>query len=94
MANVDLTFINAGDDAELDVEIEDNQRAEQVIQNLINAKFIPPLTDNTRSYMLTIKGRNTIAEGQTLAAAGVRPNDRIRVSVTQRGGNKESMTDE
>ena len=89
MATLDLTFINAGDNAELDAELEDNLRAEQIIQSLVNEKFIPALNDQTRSYMLTIKGRNTIAEGQTLAAAGVQTNDRIRVSVTQRGGNKE-----
>lgn len=91
MASIDLTFINAGDDAEMDVAIDDGMRAEHVIQELIKAKFIPALNDNTRSYMLAIKGRDTIAEGQTLAAAGVRSNDRIRVSVTQRGGAKECI---
>ena len=88
MATLDLTFINAGDNAELDAELEDTLRSEQVIQALINEQFIPALTDQTRSYMLTIKGRNTIAEGQSLADAGVQQKDRIRVSVTQRGGTQ------
>jgi hypothetical protein len=89
MATLDLTFINAGDNAELDAELEDTLKSEQVIQALINENFIPAVNDQTRSYMLTIKGRNTIAEGQTLADAGVEQKDRIRVSVTQRGGAKE-----
>jgi len=88
MASLDLTFINAGDNAELDAELEDTLMSEQVIQALVNEQFIPVLTDPTRSYMLTIKGRNTIAEGQTLADAGVQQKDRIRVSVTQRGGTQ------
>src|SRR5260370_10554647 len=94
MAVIDVTFINAGDGAELDVELPDSMRAEQVIQNLINEGFIPPLNDNTRSYLLTIKGRNTIVEGQTLAEAGVISNDRIRVSVTPQraGGWPELLT--
>jgi hypothetical protein len=88
MASLDLTFINAGDNAELDAELEDTLKSEQVIQALVNEQFISALTDPTRSYMLTIKGRNTIAEGQTLVDAGVQQKDRIRVSVTQRGGTQ------
>lgn len=85
MANVDVTFINAADNAEMDVEMDDGMTVEQVIQALIDNQFIPP-PQATQYYMLTIKGKNTIAEGQTLAAAGVRANDRIAVNVTQRGG--------
>ncbi|GHO93831.1 hypothetical protein KSF_038790 [Reticulibacter mediterranei] len=88
MASLDLTFINAGDNAELDAELEDTLTSDQVIQALINEQFLTPLTDPTRSYMLTIKGRNTIAEGQTLGDARVQQKDRIRVSITQRGGTQ------
>ncbi len=88
MASLDLTFINAGDNAEMDAELQDSLTGSQVIQALIKENFIPPLNDPTRSYMLTIKGRNTIAESQTLAAAGAQSNDQIRVSVTQRGGSE------
>jgi len=83
---LDLTFINAGDNAEMDAELPDNLTGTQVVQALIKENFIPRLVDPTRSYMLTIKGRNTIAESQTLATAGVISHDQIRVSVTQRGG--------
>lgn len=89
MATLDVTFINTADSAELDVELNDNMRSEEVIRSLIDAGFIPPLNDPTRSYMLAVKGRNNIAEGQTLANAGVRSQDKIRVSVTQRGGSLE-----
>jgi hypothetical protein len=94
MATLDLTFVNAGDNAEMDAELEDNMRAEDVIRALISERFIPQLNDPTRSYMLTIKGRSTIAEGQTLAAAGVQSKDKIRVSVTQRGGSIGKQNDE
>jgi hypothetical protein len=86
MSNVEVTFINAGDNAELDAELDENQTADQVIQALITERFIPPLRDASRYYMLTIKGRSTIAEGQSLADAGVRSGDQIRVNVAQRGG--------
>ena len=86
MANVEVTFINAGDSAELDAELDDSQSANDVIQSLISERFVPPLTDPTRYYMLTIKGRSTISEGQTLRDAGVRTGDQIRVNVAQRGG--------
>jgi hypothetical protein len=89
MATLDVTFINTADSAELDVEVNDSMRAEEVIYNLINAGFIPPLNDPTRSYMLSVKGSNAILEGQTLADAGVRSQAKIRVSVTQRGGSME-----
>lgn len=88
MATVDLTFINASDNAELDAELDLNLRTDDVIRALVGEKFIPQLTDPTRSYQLEIKGRNTIAEGQTLAAAGVQAHDRIRVSLAQRGGQR------
>jgi len=86
MANLELTFINAGDSAELDAELDDGQTAQQVLQSLVTERFVPPLTEPTRYYMLTIKGRSTIAEGQTLREAGVRAGDQIRVNVAQRGG--------
>ncbi len=86
MTQIDLTFINAGDNSELDAEVSDDLTSEQVIRALIDEKFISSIDDPTRSYMLSIKGRSTIAEGQTLASAGVVSGSVIRVSVTQRGG--------
>jgi hypothetical protein len=86
MANIDITFINAGDDAEMDVEMSDALTANEVIKLLIDAQFIPPLADLPGRYMLTIKGRNTIPEGSTFAEAAVRDGDHIRVSVAQHGG--------
>jgi hypothetical protein len=89
MASLDLTFINAGDNAELDVELDDSSRPEQIVRDLINEGFIPPVNESDRSYTLTIKGRGTIPEGETLAVAGVRSGDKIRVAVAQRGGHRE-----
>lgn len=86
---VDVTFINAADNAEMDVELDENMTGEQVVQGLIDNQFIPPLNDANQYYTLTIKGRNTITEEQTLGQAGIQPNDTIRVNVAQRGGNKE-----
>lgn len=86
MANVELTFISVGDDAELDAELDDQMTTEQVVQALIQENFLTPLADTNRYYMLMIKGRTTIPDGQTLAQAGVQSGDQIRVSPTQRGG--------
>jgi WXG100 protein secretion system (Wss), protein YukD len=86
MALIRVTFINAGDDAELTAELNDSQTSDQTIQALIGADFIPALTEPTRRYTLTIKGRATVAEGQSLAAAGVQDGDYLRVNVAQRGG--------
>ncbi|GHO92121.1 hypothetical protein KSF_021690 [Reticulibacter mediterranei] len=86
MTEIKVIFVNADDNSELDVEIDNTMTTEQVIKALIEENFISPSTDPTRSYMLTIYGRNTIAESQTFAQAGVVTGDRIRVSITQRGG--------
>jgi len=88
MAQVDVTFINPANNAELDVELDDGMNSAQVIQALIENQFITPLTDPTLYYRLAIKGKDTIAEGQTLANAGVHSTDRISVSVTNRGGSQ------
>jgi hypothetical protein len=94
MAEIDVTFINAGDDAQLDADLDDSLTNEQVIQALTNEGFLSPLTDSNQYYMLTIKGRSTIAEGQTLIAAGARSGDQIRVNVAQRGGYCEGIAHE
>ena len=86
MANVDVTFVSHIDYSEMDADLDDAQTAEQVIQALIAERFIQANTDPNRYYTLTIKGRSQVAEGQTLAAAGVQNGDRIIVSVAQRGG--------
>jgi hypothetical protein len=89
MANLELTFVNAGDNGEIDVELDENRRPEQIIPELINAGFIHPIPANeqgNREYTLTVKGRGTIPEGQTLTAAGVHSGDKIRVAIAQRGG--------
>jgi len=83
---IDLTFISVGDSSELDAEVSNSLTSEQVIKALISENFISPLNDPARSYVLSIKGRNIIAEGQTLYEAGVRSNDRILVNILQRGG--------
>jgi hypothetical protein len=90
MARVDVTFINAGDNAELDAELDDGLKVEQVIRALIAEGFIP-LLDNPRSYMLTIKGRRSLHTEETLAAGGVQQGDKIRVSVSQRGGGSNNL---
>ena len=86
MANVDLTFKNVDDASEMDAVIDDNSNSEMVIQALIDAGFLQPIPDPTSNSQLSIKGRNTITAGQTLASAGVRPHDQIRVEVAQSGG--------
>ena len=83
--NIDVTFVNIVDDSELDADLSSSMTAEQVIQSLIAENFISKLNDPTRSYLLTIKGRNNIQEGQTLSDAGVRLSDRILVNLIQRG---------
>ena len=88
MANLELTIVNAGDNAEMDVELDDSRRPEQIIRDLINEGFIPPIHEQDRSYTLAIKGRGNIPEGQTLAAAGVHSGDKLRVTVAQRGGKR------
>ncbi len=88
MAMIDVTFINVDDNTEMDARVEDGWNAEQVVEALVDNNFLPRITDASRYYSLAIKGRSTIASGQTLVAAGVQQNDRIRVSLTQRGGSK------
>ncbi len=87
MATLELTFINASGEGELTADLPDNMRCEQIVQSLITEHFITALSDGARSYTLTVKGGNTIQEGQTLAQAGVHTGDKIRVNVTQRGGS-------
>lgn len=87
MANTDLTFVHAASGAELDAELDDQMTAEQVIQALIDNEFVPALTNPQQYYTLQIKGKSNVAEGQTLAAAGVAAHDTIAVHATQRGGN-------
>jgi hypothetical protein len=88
MANIDVTFISVGDEAEVDVELDDQFTGQQVTQMLIQEQFLRPLDPNN-FYQLTIKGRATIGEDQSLAAAGARTGDEIRVNVSQRGGRHE-----
>jgi hypothetical protein len=82
MADLELTFINNDNNAEMDVELNDSLMVEQIIQGLIVEGFVPPLNDLTHSYALTIKGRTTLTKGQTLAGAGVQTHDRIFISMT------------
>ncbi len=88
MSNIDLTFVHAATGSELDAELDNQMTAEQVIQALIDNDFVPPLTNPTQYYTLQIKGKATVAEGQTLAAAGAVARDTIAVHATQRGGNR------
>jgi hypothetical protein len=84
--SIDLTFISFRDSSELVADVMNSLTVEQVTEALIDTGFIPPLNDPSRSYLLTIKGRNIIAEGQTLYEAGVRSKDLILVNIIQRGG--------
>lgn len=85
MAELNITFVNVSDSSEIDVELDDSMTNEQIVKSLIREKFIPPLNDS-RAYILAVKGAGLIAEKQTLAAAKVRSGDYIRITVAQRGG--------
>jgi hypothetical protein len=88
MATLELTFINTNDGQELDADIEDTYTCNQIIQQLITERFIPQVIDSNRTfYSLTIKGRNTINENQTLRDAGAHSGDKIVVAEIQRGGS-------
>lgn len=89
MANVDVTFVNPAINAEMDVELDDAMTAEQVIQALIDNDFIEPLNAPDQDFVLAVKGKQTVPEGQSLANAGVETGDQINVNVTQRGGSDE-----
>jgi hypothetical protein len=82
MADLELTFINNVNNAEMDVELNDSLMVEQIIQGLVVEGFVPQLNNPTHSYTLTIKGRTTLTKGQTLAGAGVQSHDRIFISMT------------
>ncbi|KAA0227004.1 hypothetical protein EDS67_18275 [candidate division KSB1 bacterium] len=83
---INLTFINVSDDSEMDVEVSSDMTREQIVENLIQVEFIPPLTGEDEEYGLTVKGKGELGEGQTLSSLRVESGDRIRVAVVQRGG--------
>ncbi|MDZ7265789.1 MAG: EsaB/YukD family protein [candidate division KSB1 bacterium] len=83
---INLTFINVSDDSEMDVEVSADMTREELVENLIQVEFIPPLSNENEEYGLTIKGKGELGEGQTLADLGVQAGDRIRIAVVQRGG--------
>ena len=84
---INLTFINVSDDSEMDVEMSPDMTREQIVENLTRADFIPLLLNQDEEYSLTVKGRGELGESQTLSEIGARAEDRVRVSVVQRGGN-------
>lgn len=83
---INLTFINVSDDSEMDVEVSTDMTREELVENLIQVEFIPPLSSENEEYGLTIKGKGELGEGQTLADLGVQAGDRVRIAVVQRGG--------
>lgn len=83
---INLTFINVSDDSEMDVEVSSDMTREQIVENLIQVDFIPPLTGEDEEYGLTVKGKGELGEGQMLSSLKVESGDRIRVAVVQRGG--------
>lgn len=83
---INLTFINVSDDSEMDVEVSSDMSREQIVENLIQVEFIPPLAGDDEEYGLTVKGKGELGEGQTLSSLNVESGDRIRVAVVQRGG--------
>ena len=85
MAELNVTFINAAADAELDATVPDNQTIEQIQEDLIAEGFLGAPERGT-FYQYTIKGGNLIAEGQTLPEAGTRDRDRVLIEVAQIGG--------
>lgn len=83
---INLTFINVSDDSEMDVEVSSDMTREQIVENLIQVEFIPPLAGEDEEYGLTVKGKGELGEGQTLSSVNAETGDRIRVAVVQRGG--------
>ena len=83
---IKLTFVNVGDDSEMDVEMSPKMTRNEVVENLIQAEFIPMLVNQNEEYGLTVKGKGEVGEGQSLADVDVNAGDSIRVSVVQRGG--------
>ena len=86
MAKLDLSFIHVDDNTVVEAELEDHMTAGQVIQALISNDFLQRPNDPRQTYSLSIKGGSIIADGQSLAQAGVRNGDQIRVIMAQRGG--------
>jgi len=87
MANITLIFRHATG-SEIEAEVDDTWTSSQVIQALVEERFVPPVADANRNlYQLTLKGNTVIAEGQTLAQSNVQNNDVVTVSLVERGGS-------
>lgn len=86
MPLIDLTFLFSMDNSELDAEVDDSVTASMLLQDLVNEGFIVPLDGKNRYYGLSVRGKTSLNEDQTLASAGVDNGDCIHVFVRQRGG--------
>lgn len=83
---INLTFVNVSDDSEMDVEMSPDMTREQIVENLIQADFIPMLLNLNEEYSLSVRGKGELGEGHTLAEVGASSGDRVRIAVVQRGG--------
>ncbi|MFN0201014.1 MAG: EsaB/YukD family protein [Bacteroidia bacterium] len=76
MPEINVSFVHPTDGRVVSVTMDNSMTGQEVIPELIAANFIPP---SAQGYMLAIKGGAQIQNAQTLAAAGVKEGDTIRV---------------
>lgn len=76
MADVKVNFMHPTDGRVVSVEVDSSMTAAEAIAELITNNFMTPHSDG---YTLAIKGGSMLQTNQTFQAAGVKPNDTIRV---------------
>lgn len=75
MADVKVNFVHPTDERAMEVVIDDAITAREALAELVANDFVPP---STMGYQLEVNGR-PLRDDETLAAANVAQNSKIRV---------------
>jgi len=75
MADVKVNFVHPTDERAMEVVIDDAITAREALAELVANDFVPP---STMGYQLEVNGR-PLRDDETLAAASVAQNSKIRV---------------
>jgi len=74
--NVKINFMHPTDGRVVTVTLDNTMTAQEAINELISNDFINP---NPQGYNLAIKGGAQLQQNQTMADAGVKDGDTLRV---------------
>lgn len=90
MADITITAVHPTAGNTIKFEIDDDTTGKELIDNLIEADFIPA---DSQGYLLTLKSEESnesteINADETLASAGVKNNDTLRISPATDAGSK------